>query len=106
MLEYEDAIERQIKQWEAQVRAALFGPTDMPQETYSLLSLDEDMDGDRGPDTVFAPTNNMTSAAHALAVEDNEVVSFSHLLEAITLHSDFDEHFRGAGSVESSNLYS
>lgn len=38
----------------------------MPQETYSLASLDESVDGDRGPHTRYAPFENMLSAAHTV----------------------------------------
>lgn len=36
----------------------------MPQETYSLLALDEDMDEDRTASTNYAPFENMLSATH------------------------------------------
>nr|POF17011.1 hypothetical protein CFP56_57827 [Quercus suber] len=39
----------------------------MPQETYSLLSLDEDVDEDRNASTRYAPLTNMLSAAHFVA---------------------------------------
>jgi hypothetical protein len=36
----------------------------MPQETYSLASLDEDVDEDRTASTSYAPYENMLSATH------------------------------------------
>lgn len=36
----------------------------MPQETYSLASLNEDVDEDRSSHTQYAPLENMLSAAH------------------------------------------